>query len=181
MLDFTRRNVPETVTTVDNNLIKSLIQMLNTYFLTFVAKHEDEEIPECNRATIEPFFLFALVWSIGASGNENGRPKSAQKLRELMDESGCTTGPPVADGTDIFDYKYDLAQLKWIPWLDTIPPFAIPKGAEFADILVPTVDTVRTGEGRLAVRRPKRQFTHADIFRSLQLSRNCNQCLAGMP
>ena len=101
LLEHTRFNVSETVETVDNNLIKSLTNMLNTYFLNFVPDPNAEEgvevcgrpppslsahdsiqiytkfrtisptwlqhfflpqVPECHKKTIEPFFIFALIW-----------------------------------------------------------------------------------------------------------------------
>ena len=140
MLDFARRDVPESVTTVDNNLIKSMINILNTYFHNFVPKHEDDEIPACDKDTIEPWFIFSVIWSIGAAGNAIGRPIFNKKLAEVIADVGGN-GPP---GEDLFEYKYDTEDRKWKEWKETIDPFNIPKGAEFADILVPTVDTIRT-------------------------------------
>ena len=144
MLDFMRRDVPETVTTVDNNLIKSFTNMLNTYFKNFLPQHEDQEVPACNKDTIEPWFLFSLFWSIGGSADEKGRPIFEKKMREVMDKAGCKVGPPSGDDAQVYDFQYDVNDLKWKPWLDTIPSYSIGKGMEFADILVPTLDTVRT-------------------------------------
>jgi hypothetical protein len=50
LLEHTRFNVSETVETVDNNLIKSLTNMLNTYFLNFVPDPNAEEgVEVCGR------------------------------------------------------------------------------------------------------------------------------------
>ncbi len=31
----------------------------------------------------------------------------------------------------------------WVPWISVVPSLAVPQGAAFADIIVPTVDTAR--------------------------------------
>jgi dynein heavy chain len=144
LLEHTRKNVSETVKTVGNNLIKSLNQLLSTYFLDFVPKHEDDVVPDFDAATVEPFFLWALIWSIGASADSKGRVAFEKCYKELIQENETTCGPPTTDESSIYDYKYDVADKKWKQWMTTIPEFSIQKGAEFADILVPTVDTVRT-------------------------------------
>ena len=142
LLDHTRRHVSETVKTVDNNLICSFFHLLNTYFLSFVPQVEDEEIQPCDVGTIEPWFIFSLIWSIGASADATGRASFDKKLRHMIDKAGCGLPPP-QDGS-VYDFKFDVASKTWTAWIKTVPEFRVPKGVGFADILVPTVDTVRT-------------------------------------
>ena len=139
LLDYTRRHVNEAVTTVDNNLLKSLFQLLNTFFLEFVPK-EEQETKAFDPATLEPFFVFALVWSFGASATIAGRASFEKKMREMLADKPFA--PPGEDS--VFDYLYDVDTKKWAHWSKTVPEYVIPKGVGFADILVPTVDTIRT-------------------------------------
>ena len=112
LLEHTRKNVSETVKTVGNNLIKSLNQLLSTYFLDFVPKHEDDVVPDFDAATVEPFFLWALIWSIGASADSKGRVAFEKCYKELIQENETTCGPPTTDESSIYDYKYDVADKK---------------------------------------------------------------------
>lgn len=62
------------------------------------------------------------------------------------------TVPPIPDSRSsggsctqqsVYDYKFDRESCTWVPWTDTIAPLAIPAGASFADIMVPTKDSAR--------------------------------------
>lgn len=43
----------------------------------------------------------------------------------------------------VYDYKFDRSSCSWVLWADTVAPLAIPPGACFADIMVPTKDSAR--------------------------------------
>ena len=145
---YTRRKVSEAVKTVDNNLMKSFFNIQNTYYKQFIPKNEEDIIPQEKidmiGANLEPWFLFSMIWSIGASADGAGRPAFNTYLNELMNEAGCLHGPPEEDGMTLYDYKFDTDAGKWFYWMKTIDEYAVPRGQGFADILVPTVDTVRS-------------------------------------
>ena len=42
-----------------------------------------------------------------------------------LQDTGTSAGPPEEE--TVYDYKYDVADQKWKPWLATIPEFAITK------------------------------------------------------
>ena len=46
--------------------------------------------------------------------------------------------------SSLFEYYFDSKQLKWIPWIDVVPEYVHDPARKFSEILVPTVDTVRT-------------------------------------
>ena len=57
---------------------------------------------------------------------------------------GLPTGIPSRDGsTSVYDYKFEVASRTWRLWTDTIEKLAIPNGAQFADIIIPTKDSAR--------------------------------------
>lgn len=57
----------------------------------------------------------------------------------------------------LFEYFWDHEQLKWIPWAQKIPKYIHDPARKFNEILVPTVDTVRTDwllQGQVGIKRP---------------------------
>ncbi len=43
----------------------------------------------------------------------------------------------------VFDYAVDVGSNKWVNWMTTIPEFKLKPTTPFADIIVPTLDSVR--------------------------------------
>lgn len=83
-----RKQCPEPVKTVDNNLVSSMMRIMDCFF----AKYQPTEIkPVCSSEEmedlenmLEPLLLFALTWSVGATTTVEGRKKFDGKLKELM-------------------------------------------------------------------------------------------------
>ena len=44
---------------------------------------------------IEPWFMFSLIWTVGATGDNNGRKKFDQYLREKIKEHGVSECSPI--------------------------------------------------------------------------------------
>jgi len=69
---FVRRNMPEMVKTVDNNIVCSLLRLLDCHLSKYI---EDEDglkkiSPEAIDALcgqIKQIFCFCFIWSIGAT------------------------------------------------------------------------------------------------------------------
>jgi dynein heavy chain len=107
--------------------------------------------------------MFSVVWSLGASTDNDGRQSFDILIRELFTSSLSAdtqkkfhilepVGPPKksypvpfpSEGL-VFDYQFVKEGLgQWVPWtkaIEDVPP--IPKDAAFNSIIVPTVDTIR--------------------------------------
>jgi hypothetical protein len=50
------------------------------------------------------------------------------------------------DGQSVYDFKFETSTRTWKLWTDTIEKLAIPDGAQFSDIIIPTKDSARCGE-----------------------------------
>ena len=79
----------------------------------------------------------------------------------------------------LFEYFFDSKKLVWVPWVDIIPEYLHDPEKKFSEILVPTVDTVRTTwllELMVSIKRPvvlvgetgtSKSATTANFLRSL--------------
>ncbi len=85
----------------------------------------------------EKFFVYCLIWSVGASLDEDGRKKFTTCLAEI--ESML---PPTGTA---FDYFLDISKNEFVEWNTKVPGWRAAPGMTFHDMIVPTVDTVRTG------------------------------------
>ena len=103
---------------------------------------------------LQSTFLFAVVWSIGATCDANGHDKFSNFFSELS--SGKIEGHemPSAVGKiecplpvegKVYDYLFEQkGRGKWIPWLDLIKDKSIdPNIKHLSEIIVPTLDTAR--------------------------------------
>jgi dynein heavy chain len=106
MLKFMRKNCHEPVFTVDNNIVQSLMRILDCYFAAYIESETNkvtEEDVEDFELSLEPLFIFALTWSIGATIDLPGRELFNKKFRTLikpeinMPKEGL-----------IYDYMWDI-------------------------------------------------------------------------
>lgn len=64
--------------TVDNNIVQSLMRILDCYFADYYESELTKITPEMVEEfepSVEPLFVFALTWSIGCTTNLEGREK----------------------------------------------------------------------------------------------------------
>ena len=85
---------------------------------------------------IEFTFLFSLIWSIGASLDDDSRKKFDSFLREMDSRF-----PP---NDTVYEYWIDAKKKTWESWESKLSVYRPPPDMPFFKILVPTVDTVRT-------------------------------------
>ena len=173
---YVRRNLKEYVPTVDNNLVHSFFNMFNGYVAQFLppplpggAPPLTPERAEIITRTMIPLFFMSLVWSTGASCDEDGREHYNTKLRQLMVDNDHAEIMP-AEAT-VFDWCYRFSPApeddiespaQWVRWTETQAPYVMKQRLRFADIIVPTVDTIRQNY----------------VLRHL-LQRNCNVATVG--
>lgn len=87
---------------------------------------------------IELSFFYALVWSLGASVDEQGRKVIDAYVRELE--------PSYPHKNSVFEYFVEPKRGAWAHWEEKLSTtFRIAPDTPFNQILVPTTDTVRYG------------------------------------
>lgn len=101
-----------------------------------------ENIRQFNAAQLENFFVFALMWSVGALMEFEDRVKLEEFLKS---HESALSLPTVNFGESIYEYTVG-AEGKWEHWSQYVEEFVYPTDSvpEFASILVPNVDNVRT-------------------------------------
>ncbi|XP_043932324.1 dynein axonemal heavy chain 1 [Protopterus annectens] len=158
-INFVRKSVKEVVVTTDGNLTLSLLRLMDCFFSPFIPKEGEKGLPQekLNRVgeLIEPWFLFSLVWSIGASGDTESRVAFSMWLREAMKKHEVQLCFP-EEGL-VYDYRIDDAGISskmdeeeeevktvhWVKWMDSALEVVLTPEMHYSDIIVPTQDTIR--------------------------------------
>lgn len=144
-LQFVTTYVKEYLPQIPSNLVQSLLRLLDCFFYTIQGEERKDvklERVEFYLRNVESFFLFSLIWSIGATGNDAGRERFDVYLREEM--LGNNVQKPLPPAGQVYDYSFDLATEEWLPWLQTIPAYTIDPSASFSEVVVPTADSVQS-------------------------------------
>ncbi|KAL8022251.1 putative AAA+ ATPase domain, dynein heavy chain region D6 P-loop domain-containing protein [Plasmopara halstedii] len=144
-LQFVTSNVKEYLPQISSNLVQTLLRLLDCFFFPMLGEERNDiklERVAFYLRNVENLFLFSLVWSIGATGNDMGRKRFDDYIREEMVRNDVKKPFPTTG--QVYDYSFDLESESWLPWLQTIPTFAIDSSASFSELVVPTADSVRS-------------------------------------
>ncbi|CAO2638238.1 Dynein axonemal heavy chain 1 [Lemmus lemmus] len=158
---FIRATGKEVIASTNSNLTMSLLKILDCFFRPFLPREGLKKIPseKLNHIPelIEPWFIFALVWSVGATGDHVTRLNFNQWLRMKMILEQVKLLFP-EEGL-VFDYRLDDAgisstedeeddedenkQVAWVKWMDSSTPFTMMPDTNYCNIIVPTMDTMQ--------------------------------------
>jgi len=85
---------------------------------------------------LEKWFTFALIWSVGASVNEDGRNIFDYHLRDIESM--------FPHNNTVYDYYINTEKQEWALWEEKIGAiYKPPAGIPFHKMFVPTTDTTR--------------------------------------
>jgi len=134
--------------------MKTIIPLTNLNMVTQLANMLDamitRELTEADE--LEAIFLQGLTWSIGASLLEDGRVKFDSQVKALAAMQAVTDDNKTMAGLGelpsthptLFDYFFDMEPKKWVAWVSLVPKYKHDPARKYNEILVPTLDTVRT-------------------------------------
>lgn len=164
----------EMAPTSDSILIRSLMNLFDCFLDEFRAevpvsadKDKDAAVKEVEvRAQIEGIFFFAAIWALGGPLLQESREKFSEIFRALLEKNfpdelnekyaipeEMRVPPlikpfifPIPRIGSVFDYRYiKEGKGKWRPWSDDmVQTEMIPRDKPVNQIIVPTVETVRT-------------------------------------
>ncbi|KAI8820875.1 dynein heavy chain and region D6 of dynein motor-domain-containing protein [Fimicolochytrium jonesii] len=149
-LVYMRKNLKEGVPTTNGHLATSLMKILHCLIQTALPKETEgtaaTPAPAADQTnhfvqTIEPFFLFSFIWSLGATTDRVGREKFDYWMREALKERPAAI--PLPEAGLVYDYVYDLEKAAWTGWMSSVPEFQMTPKANPSETIIPTLDTVR--------------------------------------
>ena len=149
LIRFVRKSVKETVATTDLNLLKSLFNVMDSLFIQYNRGEGEEPLTGEELAHIGQIvghcFVFSIIWSIGASCDKDGRVKFNEYFRKLVDDKSWHLAKQYMPPTDqpVHEWCFVQDSATWEAWMDTAPEYKCDPDMPFADIIVPTPDTVR--------------------------------------
>ncbi len=154
-----RKNIKEISPTADASLVASLMR---TFYSLIDEIKTDEGLKNVGNERlvkwIDSIFLFSLVWSIGSTGDTDGRATFDTFLRNLVvgtipdgfdlvvpavHENLKCDMMPSDQGSDVYNYTFDKPTCKWKAWIDTVVPTEIAEDSSFDQIIIPTKDQMR--------------------------------------
>ena len=179
-LCFVRKHVVEMCPTVDTNLITSLLGILEALLAQSFEKYANKETGEDEEVTdakvlrqrlqdIECCYIFALVWSIGKTGDLHSQMLFSKFLTEIIASLDVIEAdypqvnnallmrewvkPDFAVATQVkgmlampmpirehfYEYTYVPAESKWKSWADMLPAYKVPDGSAYSTIVVPNI------------------------------------------
>ncbi|GAB1603179.1 hypothetical protein Ahia01_000598400 [Argonauta hians] len=116
-----------------------------TKLLSGLIPAKDEKDSQISEEHYAHLYVFTLLWSIGAFLELDDRSKLEQFLRTTPSISRYLPDIEPGSQSTIFDYMV-AANGSWVHWNSLVPKYHYPKHEtpEYASILVPMVDNVRT-------------------------------------
>jgi len=142
-LKYLRERMKEPIPTTNSNIIQSFLRIIHSLMQPYYsASHEDpikDDIISKITKYAPHYFWFALIWSVGCTTDIEGRLQFDQFVRQHLKETDIIIP---SDGI-VYDYFYNQKFEAWQNWMDNQPPYHIPPGTSFDEIVVPTIDNVR--------------------------------------
>ena len=132
--------------------LRNIVPRTNLNMVEQLCKMIDSLLPndgaEQDYGVLEAVFISSLAWSMGGCLIEDDRvvlDKLLKRVSALPLSSGSAgPGSLPSDHPTLFEFYFDVEQRRWVAWTDIVPAYVHDPGKPFHEILVPTVDTVRT-------------------------------------
>uniref|UniRef100_A0A2A4JD05 Dynein heavy chain linker domain-containing protein n=1 Tax=Heliothis virescens TaxID=7102 RepID=A0A2A4JD05_HELVI len=157
-IDLLRSKLTEIVGSIDSALVLKFLELLD-YRLRPLTGKDDRPPPPANFLALMPrlaplWVVWAVIWSVGATCDHNGRAIFSDFIRETTAEAGLKPQFP-AEGR-VYDYTLhdggftdptedgEPAAPYWYSWMANLGKYVVDPDWQYADIEVPTMDNVRS-------------------------------------
>ncbi len=149
-LEYLRKQtlMKEYVPSVNPNLIASCLNLLDSLFsefdprkMTGLSKDDIAQKLLQVAHVMEPYFIFSVIWSVGATCDHNGRKLFDKFIRSLTVTKNAQ--PLFPNEGLVYDYVFNAETREWNHWMKTIPEFQLSPKLQFQDMIIPTIDSVR--------------------------------------
>ncbi|XP_026333697.1 dynein heavy chain 1, axonemal-like [Hyposmocoma kahamanoa] len=157
-LTLLRSKLTELVTSIDSQLVLKFLELLD-YRLRPLTGKDDRPPPGPPFLALMPrlapvWVVWAVIWSIGATCDHNGRAIFSDFIRQITNENdlkplfpkeGRVYDYTVHDGgfTDLTE-DGEPASPFWYNWMANLERYVVDPEWQYADIEVPTMDNVRS-------------------------------------
>jgi dynein heavy chain len=151
---YVRKNIKEPVATTDVALFHSFLRLVFAS-LQLAYKKDCEEVRDSGEGNgisstqsklmeslkhMDRLTIFCLIWSVGASGDANGRRMFDDYLRNLVEKEDFVNSD-ILPAASLYEMRMDEQNFSWIPW---IPSNTTNQDeTTVSDSLVTTLDTIR--------------------------------------
>ncbi|CAF4763844.1 unnamed protein product [Pieris macdunnoughi] len=153
-----RSKLTEIVASIDSALVLKFLELLD-YRLRPLTGKDDRPPPGPVFIAMMPklapcWVVWAIIWSVGATCDHNGRAIFSDFMRNIMEENG--TRPAFPKEGRVYDYTLhdggftdptddgEPANPYWYNWMANLEEYEVDPEWQFADIEVPTLDNVRS-------------------------------------
>ncbi|XP_063366022.1 dynein axonemal heavy chain 1-like [Cydia amplana] len=157
-LDLLRSKLVEIVVSIDSALVLKFLELLD-YRLRPLTGKDDRPPPGAPFLAMMPrlapcWVVWSVIWSVGATCDHNGRAVFSQFMRQLTETNNLK--PLFPKEGRVYDYTLhdggftDLtedgepANPYWYNWMANMEPYEVDPEWQYADIEVPTLDSVRS-------------------------------------
>lgn len=133
-----QNNCRELVKCLDINIVQSLTKLMDAFMKNEKAIAIDApEKTELYWALLEKWWCFALIWSFGATVNEDGRKVIDYFMRDIESM--------FPHSNTVYDYYINTEKNEWSSWEDKINATVWKPNANmpYHKMLVPTIDSAR--------------------------------------
>ncbi|XP_073954502.1 dynein axonemal heavy chain 1-like isoform X2 [Choristoneura fumiferana] len=157
-LELVRSKLTEIAVSIDSALVLKFLELLDFRLRPLTGK-DDRPPPSPPFQALMPrlaplWVVWAVIWSVGATCDHNGRAIFSTFMRELTEKNGLK--PLFPKEGRVYDYTFhdggftDLTEdgepgnPYWYNWMANLEPYEVDPEWQYADIEVPTLDNVRS-------------------------------------
>ena len=146
ILPVLRRSLEEPLPTTNNSLVAAILNLMDTFIQPYhpnddaaLDKQPEDIVKFIDQ--IRQVCVFCIIWGMCATVNAPSRKKLEAFIRnEFYAQGMAALLPPQED--PMYGYKYDLEESQWIPWVKSTSPYVYDPKASFAELIIPTQDSI---------------------------------------